>query len=550
MHLVAPLTAGVRGAENGTVSFLLRGTSTAATYYADFEGTQQLPSPAALDSYGRLVAYVSALVDVRVHDSSGVDVCGFVAGAEDAAVEVISPSFTGVDYTSGASGTQKPTNLENVLDAWFASSGAADWKVLFNGAPTNLSAALSATFFNVRNYGALGNGIADDGTAILNAQAAATAAGGGTVYFPPGVYRITAAIALAANVAWLGSGGQSSRLAVDSAASVGALTLPGNPVGSISSVSQMWLNAINGASPGSMVTHSAASSGEFHFTDCIFGNDLLCTAVLCPGAGGTSALKQVYTRCFFKITSGTAQLLINSGTARLEMRDCDLINANAVGFIMVDCPDNGVFEGNRFDWSAAAAGPGINYIRMAPTVGSVVVVGNTFVANTAMATTAIFNTLAVPNRDVLEYGNVFGNMASATPGCTPYGYTTDGYATIATGNLYAGGHQTRYARTEIFGAVVGANQAVDPKAYGTSIIKRTGGANITVDANKGSLGDRWTLHVNNTSGGAINVVGGTNVVLDGALAVNNNGFAEVQLAWLPTAGGVGNWYQVAKAVLS
>jgi hypothetical protein len=290
MHLVNPLAAGIRGAENGSVNFVLRGTSTAATYYADFEATQQLPGTGVpLDSNGRLVAYVSALVSVQVHDANGVDVVSFVAGDEDAAVEVISPSFTGTYYTSGASGTQKPTNLATVLDAWLASAGAADWKVLLNGTPVNLTAAFSATFFNVKNYGAVGNGVADDRSAILSAQAAATTAGGGTVFFPPGVYRITTAIALAASVVWLGSGGSSTKIAVDSAVSGGAITLPGNPAGTISMVSNLWFGAINGAAPGPMVGYTGASTGEYHFTDCTFGNDALSVNTFYSGAGGTTA---------------------------------------------------------------------------------------------------------------------------------------------------------------------------------------------------------------------------------------------------------------------
>jgi len=553
MHLVASLVGGVRGAENGSVSFLLRGTTTVSTYYSDFEATQQFPGASVpLDSNGSLVAYVAALVDVLVYDSLGVLVREFVAGAEDAAIEVISPSFTGVDYTSGATGTQKPTNLEKVLDSWFTSAGAPDFKVLFNGVATSLQLAFSTTFFNVRNYGAVGNGVADDGAAISSAQAAATAAGGGTVFFPPGTYRITTALPLAANVAWLGSGGQSSKLAVDSAVGAGAVTLPGNPAGSMSSISQLWIKAINGANPGTLVTYSAASSGEYHFTDCLLGNDLICNSSLYAGAGGTAALKSVFTRCYLKLTAGLSQLIISDGAARLEVRDCDLINANAVGATMVDCADNGLFEGNRFDWSAAAAGPGIRYIQIAPTAATVAIFGNVFVANFVMACTAIFNTLAAPFRDCVEYGNTFGNMASSAPGCAAYGYTTDGYAALGAAMQY-NGHQTRLARTELLPGVVAAAVTVDPKQYGSSTVSRTGGVNLTVNASKGSLGDRWTLHVINTSGGAITVIGGTNIIFDPGVAplpVNNNGFAEVTLQWLPTAGSVGNWYQIAKAVLS
>lgn len=47
-----------------------------------------------------------------------------------------------------------------------------------------------APVFNVKNYGAIGDGAADDSTAVIATIAAAYAAGGGTVYFPVGTYKI------------------------------------------------------------------------------------------------------------------------------------------------------------------------------------------------------------------------------------------------------------------------------------------------------------------------------------------------------------------------
>ncbi|HEX2558583.1 glycosyl hydrolase family 28-related protein, partial [Phenylobacterium sp.] len=44
--------------------------------------------------------------------------------------------------------------------------------------------------FNVKDYGAVGNGVANDRAAIQAAVDAAHAAGGGVVYLPPGVYGI------------------------------------------------------------------------------------------------------------------------------------------------------------------------------------------------------------------------------------------------------------------------------------------------------------------------------------------------------------------------
>ena len=48
----------------------------------------------------------------------------------------------------------------------------------------------TVTVFNVRDYGATGNGTTDDGAAITSAANAMQAAGGGTLYFPPGTYKI------------------------------------------------------------------------------------------------------------------------------------------------------------------------------------------------------------------------------------------------------------------------------------------------------------------------------------------------------------------------
>lgn len=48
--------------------------------------------------------------------------------------------------------------------------------------------------FNVRAYGATGNGTSDDTSAIRSARAAASSAGGGIVYFPAGVYLVSSSI--------------------------------------------------------------------------------------------------------------------------------------------------------------------------------------------------------------------------------------------------------------------------------------------------------------------------------------------------------------------
>ena len=44
--------------------------------------------------------------------------------------------------------------------------------------------------YNVRSYGAVGNGMADDAPAVRSAITAAAAVRGATLYFPAGTYRL------------------------------------------------------------------------------------------------------------------------------------------------------------------------------------------------------------------------------------------------------------------------------------------------------------------------------------------------------------------------
>jgi hypothetical protein len=53
---------------------------------------------------------------------------------------------------------------------------------------TNYTGAVPSAVFNVRTFGAVGDGVTDDSAAIDACTAAVAAAGGGTIFFPPGNY--------------------------------------------------------------------------------------------------------------------------------------------------------------------------------------------------------------------------------------------------------------------------------------------------------------------------------------------------------------------------
>jgi hypothetical protein len=111
-----------------------------------------------------------------------------------------------------------------VLDKWRDNAGNTaddiDWKVDVGGTASTLATVAAATeglVFNVLDpaYGATGDGTTDDTTAI---QAALTAAaGGGTVYFPKGTYRVTSALNMTESCNLVGVKAGVSRIAHDSA---------------------------------------------------------------------------------------------------------------------------------------------------------------------------------------------------------------------------------------------------------------------------------------------------------------------------------------------
>jgi len=94
-------------------------------------------------------------------------------------------------------------------------SGNDCWAVT-NAAGTDVALSnLTETLVSVKSYGAVGNGVADDTTAITNAIAASP-----SVYFPCGTYKTTAKISLSTNKALVGCapanhwrGGSGSKIA-------------------------------------------------------------------------------------------------------------------------------------------------------------------------------------------------------------------------------------------------------------------------------------------------------------------------------------------------
>ena len=71
---------------------------------------------------------------------------------------------------------------------------------------TVLPLLAQSTIYNVRSYGAKGDGVTDDAPAIQKAELAAENAGGGKVYIPAGSYWMNSAVLVGSNIELYGDG--------------------------------------------------------------------------------------------------------------------------------------------------------------------------------------------------------------------------------------------------------------------------------------------------------------------------------------------------------
>jgi len=101
------------------------------------------------------------------------------------------------NITSSASGAlQKANNLSDLTNA-------AQARVNIGMAA---SAAADVSVYNVKDHGAVGNGVADDTSALQYTLSLASGNGGGVVYLPPGNYKISTALTTYSKVTMLGAG--------------------------------------------------------------------------------------------------------------------------------------------------------------------------------------------------------------------------------------------------------------------------------------------------------------------------------------------------------
>lgn len=98
---------------------------------------------------------------------------------------------TGADGTKFLRGDRTWATVPTAADATNNTKGLIQLAGDLGGTASAPTVSNIARVFNVRDYGAVGDGATDDSTAINSAITAASGAGGGTVFFPQGTYVVS-----------------------------------------------------------------------------------------------------------------------------------------------------------------------------------------------------------------------------------------------------------------------------------------------------------------------------------------------------------------------
>jgi len=486
VSLIQMLSAGMATSAglpvaSGRCRFYQPGTLTPVTVYADSAAASAITPPLILTAGGTGTAYTQQPTRMIVKDSTDTNTLfdGNVNTNRAESEYIQSPAVNG-----GAE-----TRLQTLLDGWQAAFGGSDglfqYKAYSDSVERNVKDALAEIQVSVKEYGAVGDGVADDTTKIQAAVARAVALGGAVVYFPPGVYLTTAAITIAATgVDIVGSGYQSAIIKGSGAAqdiitftSVGASASPLNRVSRI------------GFTHSSTTTGSAIKfSNTISISEINVSSNVFRFGVTANGGSVVSIAGSVIGGS----TADASSIALNatgSGPS-LAVTGCSISNCGAgQAAVQISNGTRNVIVGSVISGGSAANADGIKV-----TAGAAYIIGN-----------AVISSLTSGNAL-----NVTGGTA-VVAGCRLDG-ATHSVNIGASGSVLMSPDQTvtldvldsRVSAPQVYSLSV--NGAVTPLPFQTNTVKITATAAITVTINAVAAtewGRPWRLYCVNNSGGAV-----------------------------------------------
>lgn len=224
--LIQPLAISGSRKSDGTANASGRvwvyspGTTVQEDVWSDADAMTRLTQPLSLDAGGKVTAYVTVPVRLVIEYAVTTGTYGtltdttFIPGDAES-VTVRNDGFTG----TGPSGSQTAggdTDLDTVLTALYTSVGGTDGKYKESSGATarTIKAKFAEAFVSVKDFGAKGDGIAIDTTAVQATINRVASLGGGTVFFPAGTYLIDAGLTLSSKdgVSLKGTGAASTVL--------------------------------------------------------------------------------------------------------------------------------------------------------------------------------------------------------------------------------------------------------------------------------------------------------------------------------------------------
>jgi hypothetical protein len=216
----------------------------------------------------------------------------------------------------------------------------------------------SSIYFNVKNYGALGNGSHDDTTNIASAITAA-AATGGVVFFPPGTYIFTL-ITLVSNVTLMGQGKLSVLKFKDSTNTNNVITATGISHAGMRDLTVDYNHANNASSTNGM---AIGTSSYITIERCTFLN---CRGFAISFIGDASSrgnhITVVGNNVLSPISSPNDMLLVVSDFGIVARNRVVGTNAN-IAIVLYES-DHLIAYGNEVELASGSGHTGIGVLSM------------------------------------------------------------------------------------------------------------------------------------------------------------------------------------------